>query len=210
MFTSRVDAGKKLGKELKRQNIRADLVLGIARGGVVVACEISKVLGLPLDVLVVRKLAAPSNPELAYGALTFDDVTYLDEDLIRSLEVDGAEMATEIIKKHHELIDRNLQLRKSNLPPEVKGKRVILVDDGVATGATALAAIQWLDKQQVKQVTLALPVVAETQAKQLCKLAGTCVILEKPNTLNSVGSFYKEFAQVEEEEVKQLLERYHK
>ena len=210
MFTSRVDAGKKLGEELKLQNIRADLVLGIPRGGVVVAYEIARELKCVLDVLVVKKLGSPSNPELAIGALTFDDVTYIDENLSRGVSADADYIRGEIVRRHHELVKRNQLLRHSPLPPDVGHKSVILVDDGVATGATVLAALMWLVQKKTRTTILALPVAAVDTAYELCKRVATCVILEKPNTLNSVGSFYKEFEQVEEEEVKMLLERYHK
>ena len=100
--------------------------------------------------------------------------------------------------------------RKGRKPIDIRDKTVIIVDDGVATGATVLAALMWLVQKKTRTTILALPVAAVDTAYELCKRVATCVILEKPNTLNSVGSFYKEFEQVEEEEVKMLLERYHK
>ena len=205
MFSSRIHAGQQLAQELVKRQVQADLVLGIARGGVVVAIEVAKTLKLPLDVLVVKKLGAPRNPELAIGALTYGDVTYIDEDLVRRLTVDKMFVVEEVKKKHHEFLKREKQMRNGKPQPRVVNERVVLVDDGIATGATVIAAVQWLRQQKARTITLALPVAPQQIVSVLVSLVDEYVILEEPENFHAVGEFYKDFQEVTDEEVKNLL-----
>ena len=205
MFSSRIHAGQQLAQELVKRQVQADLVLGIARGGVVVAIEVAKTLKLPLDVLVVKKLGAPRNPELAIGALTYGDVTYIDEDLVRRLTVDKMFVVEEVKKKHHEFLEREKQMRNGKPQPRVVNERVVLVDDGIATGATVIAAVQWLRQQKARTITLALPVAPQQIVSVLVSLVDEYVILEEPENFHAVGEFYKDFKEVTDEEVKNLL-----
>ncbi len=205
MFDSRTSAGTLLAAHLQKRKVKADIVLGLPRGGVVVAAEIAHTLKLPLDVVVVKKLGAPHNPELAIGAITQDGVTYIDQQLAQSVEANTNYLSNEIERKLKELQAREQLLRVGRLPLQVKNKRVILVDDGVATGATILAAIQWLKQKQVSHVLLALPVAPKDSVKKLEQLVDQCVILEKPPDFGAVGQFYKDFREVNEEEVTKIL-----
>lgn len=205
MFASRTDAGRRLGQELIKLGINADLVLGIPRGGMVVANEIANILGLPLDALVVKKLGAPHNQELAIGAITYDDVTHIDHDLVRNLDITKQYLNQEIKVKHHEFVDRDRLLRGNKPLFDVRGKRVIIVDDGVATGATLFAALEWLHKNRAKQIIAALPVVATMTVYRMRNAVDKCVSLEEPENFGAVGEFYKDFRQVSDEEVVSLM-----
>ncbi len=205
MFSSRIDAGRRLGQELTKRQVRADLILGVPRGGMVVAYEIAKILKLPLDALVVKKLGAPHNPELAIGALTYDDVTYIDTDLVRNLEISKEYIKQEIRRKHHEFRDRDLLLRKNKPSIVVRGKQVIVADDGVATGATLFAALEWLHKKEAKKIIVAIPVATRLTVYRIRNAVDKCVILEEPDNFGAVGEFYSDFRQVMDEEVVSLL-----
>lgn len=207
MFSSRTQAGQLLAKELEKQHVGGDLVLGIARGGVVVATEISKALQISLDILVVKKLGAPSNQELAIGALTYGDVTYIDEKLTTSIGINKRFIAEEVKKKHHEFWEREKLIREGKSPPSVYQKHVILVDDGMATGATVIAGIEWLRQQKAEKVILALPVAPFQTTSRFASLVDQCVILEELENFHAVGESYKDFREVSEEEIKKLLSR---
>ncbi len=205
MFQSRSDAGKKLADELQKQKVSADIVLAIPRGGVLVGAEIARVLNIPLDVLVVKKLGAPNNAELSIGAIASDDVTYLDQDLIKITGVSKAYLNYEIQNKHHELIDRENKLRKGKPKLNVQNKTVVLTDDGAATGATVFAAIEWLKKHATKLIILALPVCSYETDQKLEQLVDKCVILETPETFQAVGQYFQNFEQVSEEEIYETI-----
>lgn len=205
MFESRTQAGRMLADKLIKRQTTGDVVLGIPRGGVVVAKTVAEVLGIPLDVLVVKKLGAPGNPELAIGALTLDDVTYIDHELARTVGADTAFLNQEVLTKHRELLEREKKLRRNKGPLEVTQKKVILVDDGIATGATVFAAIEWLRKHQSDRIILAIPVVAKDTAAKLRKLVDDCVFMDEPTYFGAVGQFYQIFSQVTDEEVVNIL-----
>lgn len=205
MFDSRTQAGRLLADELVRRQVTADLVLGIPRGGVVVAKTVAEALGIPLDVLVVKKLGAPQNPELAIGALTHDDVTYIDHELARSVGADQVFLNQEVLMKHRELTEREKRLRGDKGPLEVSQKKIILVDDGVATGATVLAAIELLKKHRCRRIILAIPVVAKDTSDKLKQLVDECVILDEPLGFGAVGQFYRDFSEVTDEEAVEML-----
>ncbi len=205
IFRDRQSAGKLLAKRLK--DTKADLVLGIPRGGVVVAKEVAKELKLPLDVLVVRKIGAPFQKELALGAVDPDGEVFWEEDLIKEVGVKKEELA-DIIKiewkelKRREDVYRHAGSHLTGLD----GKKVILVDDGIATGATTLAAITYLKRHKAK-VILAIP-VASKEAVDKIRAVGEVrevVVLEIPEYFQAVGQFYQDFPQVSDEEVVSLL-----
>lgn len=205
MFESRIHAGKILVEKLRQEKITADLVLGIPRGGVVIAKEIACSLRIPLDVIIVKKLGAPLNPELAIGAIASDDVSYIDTRLATSVGADQEYIKQEIINKHHELSTRAKALRINKPKLQVKGKQVIITDDGVATGATMFAAIDWLRQNKAKKIILALPVAPKDTVDKLNKLVDQCIILDKPVFFGAVGQFYQDFSQVSDEQVIRLL-----
>lgn len=209
MFDSRIDAGQKLAQELIKRQVKADLVLGIPRGGVVVAEKIAQKLHLPLDVVVVKKLGAPHNPELAIGALAPDNVTYIDEALVSSVGGNKKYLNEEVMRQHQALAARQQLLRQDKQELTVENRRVVLTDDGVATGATVRVAIEWLKKHHVGRIILAVPVVSQDIKDKLCALVDECVILETPEKFSAVGQFYQQFEQVSDEEVIELLANSH-
>lgn len=205
MFDSRGHAGKLLAEELIKRKVEADLVLGIPRGGVVVATKIAQRLKLPVNVILVKKLGAPRNPELAIGALAQDNITYIDDDLVALAGVNKKYLRDEVLRQHLALSARQHSLQQNRPELTVENRRVILTDDGVATGATAKVAITWLKKHQVGSIILAVPVVSQEIKDDLCAQVSGCVILETPEKFHAVGEFYREFEQVYDEEVIEIL-----
>lgn len=232
MFKDRRQAGKKLSEKLSKFNPdligvknKDAFVIGITRGGVVVAQEISKALKLPLDIIVIKKIGAPQNPELAIGAIGPSGVVFWDEGLIRRLNINEEykNHLKEIKNFERGELENYLRKgrfgrlpsakfragRKSRLtaskPLSVKNKKVILVDDGVATGATVLAAVKFFRKEKSKEVILAIPVIAKDTFLSIKKYFDAIVALRIEEKLYAIGQFYKEFHQVENEEVIKLL-----
>ena len=204
LFKDRESAGILLAKRLKKT--QADLVLGIPRGGVVVAKEIAKSLKLPLDIVVVRKIGAPGQEELALGAVDPDGQVLWDENLLRDLGFKIYDLGEKIRNEWKELKRREdtYSLARRRLARLVADKTVILVDDGVATGSTVLSAVTYL-KRHGGKVVLAVPVASKESTEKLKTLADEVVVLEKPENFQAVGQFYQEFLPVSDKEVIQLL-----
>lgn len=208
MFKDRRQAGKLLARKLKKfKNKKDAVIIGITRGGVLVAQEISKALKLHLDILVIKKIGAPQNPELAIGAVGSSKAVFWDENLIRRLNI------SEEYKNHLKEI-KNFErtqlenfLRKGAKPINVKNKRVILVDDGVATGATVNAAVKFFRKKKSKEVILAVPVIAKDTFLRIKKYFDAIVALQIEGKLYAIGQFYKQFPQVDNDEVKEIINR---
>ncbi|HLC51280.1 MAG TPA: phosphoribosyltransferase family protein [archaeon] len=200
MFKNRVDAGKRLAKKLA--HFKNPVILGVPRGGVVVAATVAKELKAKLSAIIVRKLPAPDNEELAIGAVAEDGTRILNAFLIRQIDVsrDYVEKETEVkmreIKKRMELYGIKT--------PSLRGRTVIIVDDGMATGSTMLAAIKFVLKHNAKSVIVAVP-VASVDSINFVKDEAEVIVLEIPLDFRAVGEFYKEFEQVTDEEVKKLL-----
>lgn len=190
IFKDRQSAGKLLAARLK--HTRADLVLGIPRGGVVVASEIARSLNLPLDIVVTRKIGAPYQPELALGAVDPDGKVVGDSNL-------------DTVEVFEEMKRREKLYRRDKKAIEVSNKTVILVDDGLATGLTVLAAINYLKRHGVKKVILAVP-VASKEALEKVK-AVKKEVLYVPEYLQAVGQFYQNFEEVNDEKVIELLNK---
>ncbi len=207
-FRDRHDAGQQLAKELAwLQGTQDLLVMGIPRGGVVVAYEVARALHAPLDVFITRKIGAPNNPELAIGAVASDGEVILDRDLMQRLGVPDSYVAAETQRQRKE-IDRRLQAyRGSRTELVLRGKTVILVDDGVATGATVLASLRALKAGQPSKVILAVPVGPPDTIHRLAKEADEVVCLYTPDVFWAVGAFYAFFDQTPDAEVVQLLEQ---
>ena len=205
IFKDRQSSGKLLAQHLKQYKGEDNvLVLGIPRGGVVVASEIAKALKLPLDVLVTRKIGAPFQPELALGAVDPDGEAVWDEENVRMVGEVG-----EIVEKElRELRRRESLYRQGKEPLEVKDKVVILVDDGIATGATTLAAINHLKRHEARKIILAVPVASRESVIRVIREIGEIgevVVLETPEYFQAVGQFYQQFEPVDDEEVVKLL-----
>lgn len=205
MFSDRGDAGKKLAQKLLSEKRLANLVIGLARGGVVIAKEISMVLGIPQDVLVVKKIGSPANPELAVGALAPDGIFYLNNRLAHETGAGETYIKDEISRQSSAIREKTLLYRSGKGPVVVNGKTVILTDDGAATGATMCAAIRWALRKGVKKIIIALPVAPPDVIDELQKVAHEVVVLTTIADFGAVGEFYKNFPQLTDEDVIKLL-----
>ncbi|HEV2686121.1 MAG TPA: phosphoribosyltransferase [Actinomycetota bacterium] len=201
MFFDRDDAGRKLARALGDLPNDA-LILGIPRGGVTVARAVADELQRPLDVLVVRKLGAPHNPELAIGAIGPNGAITLDQDVLRALPNMPAEYIERVAAGELDEIQRRLKIYRGDEPfPDVRGRAVVVVDDGIATGSTARAALRWLRAQEAKPIVLAVPVAPEQAASEFRDEADRIVILAAPQRFFAVGQWYDNFEQVTDDEV---------
>ena len=208
MFKDRIEAGDKLSDELVSfKDSKDTVVLGITRGGVIVADRISKRLNLPLDIIVVKKIGAPFNPELAIGAVGPGKSVYWEERFLEELNIHGDYKKQMLAIKRREArkLEKYLLGKRKALP--VKNKTVILVDDGVATGATVLGTLPYLRAQNAKEVILAAPVIAKDTYDKIVKYFDSIVAIYVPFELNAVGQFYQKFTQVENEEVKDIIRK---
>ena len=206
-FTDRVEAGRRLGEDLRDRGIGgADgLVLGIPRGGVVTAAEVARVLGLPLDVALARKVGAPGNPELAIGAVGPDGAAVIDEGLARRVGATDEWLASAIEAQQREVAERQRRFRDDRPPLDVAGRLAIVIDDGVATGSTATAVGRWLAGAGAARRVLAVPVAPPRTAERLGEAYDDVVVLASPPAFFAVGEFYTDFRQVTDDEVRQLL-----
>ncbi len=206
-FRDRRDAGEQLARELGALGLGAAIVLAIPRGGVIVADAIVQALGWSLDVILPRKLRAPRNPELAFGAVTGDGTVYLDAALARTLHIDDRYLREEITAQIAEIERRRVAYRDDRPPAEVRGRTAVLVDDGVATGATAIASARMLRHQLAREVVIAIPVGPPDAVRRLEREADRVVCVLRPLSFIAVGEFYEDFSQTSDEEVVGSLER---
>jgi putative phosphoribosyl transferase len=206
IFRDRTDAGRQLAEELLRYGGRDDvIVLALPRGGVPVAFEVAQRLDVPLDVFVVRKLGVPGHEELAMGAIASGGVRVLNEDVLYVLPDAQSivEMVTAI--EREELKRRERDYRSNRPAPEVRGRTVILVDDGLATGATMRAAVSALRQQGAAKIIVAVPVGAPSTCHEIRRVADEVVCLQTPGSFMGVGQYYEDFSQTTDEEVRELL-----
>ena len=215
MFTNREEAALKLAQKLslrlhsvaQGRRLHDVLVLGIPRGGVVTAYVVSKQLKAPLNVLVTRKIGAPNQPELAIGAVGPEGTLVLDKSLIKELGVEESWLKEEVKRKKEEVKEREKKFRKGKKSLNLKDKTVVVVDDGIATGATVEAALRYLKTKKLKKIVLAVPVASADSIQKLEELVDRVVVLETPPGFYAVGQFYEDFPQVTDEEVVDLLYR---
>lgn len=207
-FRDRVEAGQELGARLAQQYAGRDdvLVLGLPRGGVVVAREVAADLGAPLDALVVRKLGFPGQDELAIGAIASGGALVLNEGLLEQTGLTRDRVESVVARELPELERREALYRASTAAPDVSEKVVIVVDDGLATGSTMLAAVQALRSQRPLQIVVAVPTAPPQTCEALEEVADDVVCLRKPDPFYAVGLSYEDFAEVSDEEVRRLLE----
>jgi putative phosphoribosyl transferase len=205
LFDDRADAGRHLGARLAGYTDRAVMVLGLARGGVLVAAEVARQMRAPLDVLVVRKLGSPSSEELAIGAVTADGGLYLNEDIIQSQGVSQRYLDAETQRQRHLAEEREARYRHGRPAPSLKGRGVILVDDGMATGSTMIAAARSARHKGADFVYVAVPVGAPESCEELRNEADEVLCLYNPEPFWSVGSYYGDFSEVSDDEVIEAL-----
>lgn len=206
MFFDRIDAGRKLAEALKEYEALKPLILALPRGGVPIGFEVAKALHAPLDVLVVRKIGAPWNPEFGVGAIA-PGVQVLDQPTLHALGLTTSDLKGIIEEEHIELNRRIHAYRGNTDLPNISGKTVVLIDDGLATGITTRAAIEAIKKLNPSQVILAVPVGPADTVERLRKLVDKLICLEIPSHFYAVGSFYHNFPQVSDAEVLNLLKR---
>lgn len=204
-FHDRADAGAKLAQRLEPLRAREPIVVALPRGGVPVAHPIATALGAPLDVLAVRKLGAPGNPELGMGAIAEDGTGVIDQAMVRALGVTDEELRSTIARESAELRRRAALYRGERPAFDLAGRTVIVVDDGVATGVTDTAALRAVRRRQPGHLVLAVPVCAPEAARSLAGEADEVVTLMTPASLDGVGGWYRDFSQVSDEEVLRLL-----
>jgi len=204
-FTDRAEAGRALAEALRDLPDDGVLVLAIPRGGVPVAAEVARARGWPLDVVIPRKVGAPGNPELGLGAIA-PGVRVLDPVMIERLGVPTEYLEAEVRAQEEEIRRRAQAYRRGREPAEVAGRIAVVVDDGVATGGTAAAALRWARAQGAAQVVLAVPVAAPESLRALEGEADRIVCLLAPERFYAVGQWYRDFGQTSDEEVVAVLE----
>ena len=206
-FADRVEAGRRLGEDLQSRGVGGEdsIVLGIPRGGVVTAAEVARLLGLPLDVALARKVGAPGNPELAIGAVGPDGAAVIDDDLAHRVGASEQWLARAVEIEQAEVAERQRRFRNDRPPLDVAGRQAIVVDDGVATGSTAVAVGRWLAGAGARHRVLAVPVAPPQTAERLSHAYDDVIALATPSAFFAVGEFYVDFRQVTDDEVRQLL-----
>jgi predicted phosphoribosyltransferase len=212
LFQNRVDAGHKLANRLVRLKQRNEsiVIVAIPRGGVIIGDVIATELGAGLDIVVSRKIGAPDNPEFAVGALMPDGSYFLNREHVKMLNISAEYIQ---MKANAELseIDRRLKSYRGSKEYHYKfeGKTVVLVDDGIATGSTILASAKWLkNKQNCKKLVIAAPVAPEDILDNLKQVTDEVIVLDTPEPFIAIGRFYQDFAQVTDEEVKEIMRKH--
>jgi putative phosphoribosyl transferase len=206
IYRDRHDAGRKLAKELIKYKDENPIIIALPRGGVVVGNEVAKMLDAPMDVIVVRKIGAPSQPEFGIGAIAPNGIQVLDTESIRLLGIPEDELE-EIIEQETTEINRRIRLYREGLPKlDLSEKTVIIVDDGLATGVTARAAVLAVKQMNPKKIIFAVPVSSPVTAEKFRREVDEFVCLSEPPDFYGVGAYYENFKQVTDEEVIKLLQ----
>jgi putative phosphoribosyl transferase len=204
MFVSREDAGQRLGRLLQEQGTRVELVLGLPRGGVVVAAQTARILGVALETLVVRKVGHPLQREFAVGALAEQDILVLDPAAIGAFAVRPQDLRSVVVEERERLRDYEREFHGAGIPI-LTGRRVLLVDDGLATGATTEAAVLSARKRDARWIGVAAPVASTHAVDRLKRVADEVIVLLVDADFEAVGRYYQSFEQTSDEEVLQLL-----
>ena len=200
LFEDRIEAGKKLANLIPK--LDNPLILAIPRGGVEIGKIMSRALGIPMDICIARKLGAPGNPELAIGAVTSQGSVFLDQEMISGLGVDENYLLDVITREREEAVRREKTFRSR--PLSISGKDLIIVDDGIATGATIKAIIEQV-KNQAKSITLAVPVIPKEIIPDLKSRVNNIIYISAPDKFYAVGQYYRDFPQLTDEDIIRLL-----
>jgi len=207
-FVDRADAGQILAGQLSAYaNCKDVIVLALPRGGVPVAFEVARELNAPLDVFVVRKLGAPGQEELAMGAIASGDVVVINDDVVKALKIPNELIAAAVEHERQELARREAIYRGNRAPLDVEDKTVILIDDGLATGSTMRAAVAALRNKSPARIVVAVPIGAASTCAELRSIADDCVCAIAPEHFRAVGLWYDDFAQTDDAEVCDILNR---
>jgi putative phosphoribosyl transferase len=206
IYKDRKDAGKRLAEKLTHYRDKTDvIVLGLPRGGVTVAREIAGALNCPLDILIVRKIGFPGRPELAAGAVSETGTVVFNEDIVSVYGVNREYLERETARQKEEIARRIDLYRGGKGIPFLAGKTVILVDDGVATGATIKAAISTLTEERIERLVVALPVASQDAEQEIAIMVDELICLQAPAGFMAVSNYYHDFTQVEDEDVLAML-----
>jgi predicted phosphoribosyltransferase len=206
MFADRTEAGEQLADRLASEGVEVDLVLAIPRGGLPVGRAVADRLGAPLDVVVAVKLGAPGNPELAVGAVAGDGSVWTNDDLVSRLGVRDDYLREERARGQAAASEKVRQYRGGDPLPRLDGRHVVIADDGLATGATALACVRQVQAAGAEQVTLAVPVAAPESVARVRDGGARVVAVETPETFGAVGQYYRDFRQVRDAEALTYLD----
>jgi len=208
-FQDRTEAGRLLGVELgRRKPLKNPIVLALPRGGVVVAAKVAEALSAPLDIVVVRKLGVPWQPELAMGAIA-GGICVLDHRLIHALSLSDQDVEEIVAQETREMERRERAYRRGLAPPALEGRTVVLVDDGLATGSTMVAAARHVRNGRPQELIIAVPVASSEACSRLRAEADECICLAVPEPFVAVGEWYTDFRQVQDVEVQRILDRSH-
>jgi len=210
LFENRLDAGEKLAEKIIQQklDLKNPVVLGIPRGGIPIGYVLAKKLGGELDTIVLRKIPIPQDPEAGYGAVTLDKTVILNKKLLPYIHLTKEEMEDGIENVYQEVLRRNEIYRKGKSFPDLKGRSVILTDDGLASGYTMLAAVEFCKKKKPKQIIVAVPVASDSAADLIELEVDKFILLHKSYSMYfAVASFYERFEDLKDEEVVKILER---
>ena len=206
VFEDRRTAGRALVPELRRCDLQDPMILGLPRGGVPLAYEIAMALRAPLDTIVVRKLGVPSQPELAFGAIASGGIRVINDEVVASVRSLDEEAIERIANRESAELRRREQAYRLDRPyPELEGRDVVLVDDGLATGATMLAAAQAVRTKSPASVVVAVPVGSAAAVAKVSAIVDRVICLESPQSFYAVGQFYVDFGQTSDAEVRELL-----
>ena len=205
-FKDRVDAAEKVAKKLEWLRGEDPIILAIPRGGVIIGDVIAKALGAKLDIIVSRKVGAPYNPELAIGAVMHDGSFFPNTDIIEAVNVPKKYIEQQVASELKE-INRRLMKFRGTKDYRLEGKTVVLVDDGIATGATIFVTLQWLKRQNPKRLVVAIPVGPKDTIEKLSRVAEV-VVLDSPSFFNAVGEYYDTFEQVDDYRVIEIMSSY--
>lgn len=205
-FENRIQAGRLLGEALAEYVKRPDvIVLALPRGGVPVGFEVARMIDAPLDIMQIRKLGTPDQEELAMGAIASGGVCVLNDDIVKALNISQEDIEAAAATERHELERREQAYRGNQPPPPIENHCVILVDDGLATGASMLAAVAALKQQKPASIVVAVPVAPSDTVQRLQEEADDVVCLATPEPFSAVGRWYLDFPQTSDDEVKSLL-----
>jgi len=206
MFRDRAQAGRALGRRLQEQRLEDPVILGLPRGGVVVAAQVADELDAPIDVLVARKLGVPRQPELAFGAVA-PGIVALRDDVVTAAGITKTQIDEAATRESAKLAELAERYRGGSPPVPVRGRTAVIVDDGLATGATATAAARSVRREQPARVVVAIPVCAAETANELRQEVDLVICLGEYDNFRAVGMYYDDFASVTDDEVRRLIAR---